>query len=53
MPPLTFKRIRDVLPASIQRSPAPPAPAAVEPRQYKILQSSRAPAQLTLSLRRS
>jgi hypothetical protein len=53
MPPLTFNRIREILPASMRRSPAPPVPAAAEPRQYKILQSSRAPAQLTLSLRRS
>jgi len=52
MPPLTFNRNRDDVPAATHRSPMPTLPLAAEQRQYKILQSSRAPAQLTLSLRR-
>lgn len=53
MPPLRFnpKSQRDDVPPSAPRPVATqPTPAGL--RQFKILQSSRAPAQLTLTLRR-
>jgi hypothetical protein len=43
--------LSSILPAAPKATPVAPAPAPN--RQFKILQSSRAPAQLTLALRRA
>jgi hypothetical protein len=56
MPPLPVHKDRDAAaPSSPRSAPLPVihAPGSATARQYKILQSSRAPAQLTLALRRA
>jgi hypothetical protein len=51
MPPRALPPIKRLVPAAPQR-PADPK-AAPQPRQSQVLQSSRAPAQLSLFLRPS
>ncbi len=52
MPPLRMHPSRDATTPAAPR-PQQPAVAGTSVRQFKILQSNRAPAQLTLGLRRA
>lgn len=53
MPPLRMHPLRDATATPAASRPPQPPVAGTSVRQFKILQSNRAPAQLTLGLRRA